>query len=87
MTPLWTWTGIHLWPVFWILCHVAIYHSLDPNLPQDILTSGFQNITTETTRASFVDDSGLAVTSHLRETLEILTMTPRKKRYAPWWAI
>jgi hypothetical protein len=50
-------------PVFWIVCYVAILRSLDPRLTQAVFLSVCGRVKVQTNGASFVDDSGLAVTT------------------------
>jgi hypothetical protein len=50
-------------PVFWLLCYLAIVQSIDPSMEKATMISVCKTITATSRGASFVDDSGLAVTS------------------------
>jgi hypothetical protein len=48
-------------PLFWIICYVAILHSLDPRLTQAVFLSVCRRVKVQTNGGSFMDDSGLVV--------------------------
>jgi hypothetical protein len=50
-------------PIFWILCYWLIISSLDPTITSTQYISACKSIITEITGVSFVDDTGLGVTS------------------------
>jgi hypothetical protein len=50
-------------PVFWILCWLVIYASLNPDIKSAAFHSACRNKSKNTVGVSFLDDTGLAVTS------------------------
>jgi hypothetical protein len=51
-------------PIFWLLCYWLIISSLDPNVTAAQYVSACKSIVIEITGVSFVDDTGLGVTSN-----------------------
>jgi hypothetical protein len=50
-------------PLFWLLCYVAIYGALCPSLVRTFLISVCRKNSYKSAATSFVDDSGLGITS------------------------
>jgi hypothetical protein len=50
-------------PIFWLLCYWLIVQSIDPNITAATYISACQSVITQITGVSFVNDTGLGVTS------------------------
>jgi hypothetical protein len=82
-------------PLFWILCYWLIVSSLDPKITAAQYISACQEIIVEITGVSFVDDTGLGVTSDYtwdmnkteeeNQYQEITTVVQKLKTFAQHW--
>jgi hypothetical protein len=82
-------------PIFWILCYWLIVSSLDPTITAAKYVSVCRSIVIEITGVSFVDDTGLGVTSDLNtnsyntfevtQHAEIIHIVNKLKRLAQHW--
>jgi hypothetical protein len=51
-------------PLFWLLCYWLIVESVDPSIPIATYESACRSILVKVTGMSFVDDTGLGMTSN-----------------------